>query len=79
MLFGDFNAKEGKEDIFKLTVGNKCLHKISNDNCVEVVNFATSKNLTVQSTIDHILIDEGIQVCLTFDYSVQQIVILTTI
>jgi hypothetical protein len=51
MLFGDFNAKVGREDIFKLTTGNESLHAASNDNGVRVVNFATSKNLTVKSTM----------------------------
>jgi hypothetical protein len=46
VLLGDFIAKVGREDIFKLTVGNESLHKISNGNGVRVVNFATSKNLT---------------------------------
>jgi exonuclease III len=32
ILLGDFNAKVGKEDIFKPTIGNESLHKISNDN-----------------------------------------------
>jgi hypothetical protein len=45
MLLGDFNAKVGREDIFKPTIGNESLHQISNDNGVRVVNFATSKNL----------------------------------
>jgi hypothetical protein len=45
----DFNAKVGREDIFKTTIGNKSLHEASNDNGVIVVNFATSKNLTVKS------------------------------
>jgi hypothetical protein len=40
----DFNAKIGREDIFKPTIGNEDLYKISNDNGVRVVNFATSKN-----------------------------------
>jgi hypothetical protein len=44
ILLGDFNAKVGKEDIFKPTIGNESLHKISNDNEVGLVNFATSKN-----------------------------------
>jgi hypothetical protein len=35
----------------KSTIGNESLHKISNDNGVRVVNFATSKNLTVRSTM----------------------------
>jgi exonuclease III len=48
ILLGDFNAKVGREDIFKPAIGNKSLHEISNDNGVRVVNFATSKNLTVK-------------------------------
>jgi hypothetical protein len=51
ILLGDFSAKVGKEDIFKWTIGNEILHKISNDNGVRLVNFATSKNLTVKSTM----------------------------
>jgi endonuclease/exonuclease/phosphatase family metal-dependent hydrolase len=51
ILFGDFNAKVGREDIFKPTIGNESLHEISNDNGVRVVNFATSKNLIVKSTM----------------------------
>jgi hypothetical protein len=41
ILLGDFNAKVGREDIFKPTIGNESLHEISNDNGVRVVNFAT--------------------------------------
>jgi hypothetical protein len=33
-LLGDFNAKVGREDIFKPTIGNESLHEISNDNGV---------------------------------------------
>jgi hypothetical protein len=50
-LLGDFKAKAGKEDIFKPTIGNKSLHEISNDIEVRLVNFATSKNLRVKSTL----------------------------
>jgi hypothetical protein len=50
ILLGDFNAKVGRENILKPTVGNESLHEISNDNGVRVVNFATSKNLVVKST-----------------------------
>jgi hypothetical protein len=45
ILLGDFNARVGREDIFKPTIGNESLHEI------RVVNFATSKNLTVKSTM----------------------------
>jgi hypothetical protein len=51
ILLGDFNAKVGREDIFKPTIRNESLHPTSNDNGVRVVNFATSKNLTVKSTM----------------------------
>jgi hypothetical protein len=50
---GNFNAKVGREDIFKPTTGNKSLHEISNDNGDRVVNFAASKNLVVKNTIFH--------------------------
>jgi hypothetical protein len=50
-LLGDFNAKERREHIFKPTITNKSLHQISNDNGIRVVNFATSKNLIVKSTM----------------------------
>jgi exonuclease III len=50
ILLGDFNAKVGREDIFKQIIGNESLHEASNDNEVRVVNFATSKNLIVKST-----------------------------
>jgi hypothetical protein len=42
ILLGDFNAKVGREDIFKPTIGKESSHEISNDNAVRVVNFATS-------------------------------------
>jgi len=42
---GDFIAKEGRENIFKPTIGKESLHQDSNDNGVRIVNFATSKNL----------------------------------
>jgi hypothetical protein len=28
----DFNAKAGRKDIFKPTIGNESLHEINNDN-----------------------------------------------
>jgi hypothetical protein len=43
ILLGDFCAKVDKEGVFKPTIGNEGLYKISNDNGV-VVNFTTSKN-----------------------------------
>jgi hypothetical protein len=49
ILLDEFNAKVGRENIFKQTIGNESLHEISNDNGVRAVNFATSKNLVVKS------------------------------
>jgi hypothetical protein len=50
MLLGDFNAKVGREDIFKPITWNESSHEINNDNGVRVVNYITSKNHTVKST-----------------------------
>jgi exonuclease III len=49
ILMGDFNAKVGREDIFKPIIGNESLYEASNHNGVRTVNFATSKNLIVKS------------------------------
>jgi hypothetical protein len=49
ILLGDFNAKVGRKNIFKPTVGTESLHQDSNDNCVRIVNFATSNNLVTKS------------------------------
>jgi hypothetical protein len=51
ILLGDFHANVGREDLFKLAVGNESLHEISTDNGVKVVNFSTSKNLAVKDTM----------------------------
>ena len=45
ILLGDCNAKLGREDICKPTIGNGRLHQDINNNGVRIVNFATSKNL----------------------------------
>jgi hypothetical protein len=51
ILLGDFNAKVGREDIFKPTTVNESLHEINNDSGVRLVNFATAKNFSVKSTM----------------------------
>jgi hypothetical protein len=51
ILLGDFNGTVCREEIFKPTIGNESLHEISNDNGGRLVNFATSKNLRVKSTM----------------------------
>jgi hypothetical protein len=49
ILFRDFIAKVGRENIFKLTIGNDSPHQDSNDNGIRIVNFATLKNLYLKS------------------------------
>jgi len=49
ILLGDFNAKDGRENIFKPTPGNESLPKDSNDNGVRIVNFTTLKTQVVKS------------------------------
>jgi hypothetical protein len=51
ILLGDFNAKVGRENILKPTIGNESLHEISNDTGVRAVNFDTSKNLIIKTTM----------------------------
>ena len=51
ILLGEFNAKVAKEYIFKPTSGYESLHQDSNDNGVRIINFLTSKNLVVKSTM----------------------------
>jgi hypothetical protein len=49
-LFGDFNAKVGRENVFTRIV-NESLYQDSKDNGVRTVNFATAKNLILKSTM----------------------------
>jgi len=51
MLLGDLNAKVGRQNIFKPAIRQESLHQDSNVNGVRLVNFATSKNLVVKSTM----------------------------
>jgi len=51
IILEDFNEKVARENIFKPKIGQKSLHQDSNDNGVRLVNFATSTNLVVKSTM----------------------------
>ena len=42
-MFGDFNTKLGREDIFKREIGNEIQHQDNKDNGVRTVKFATTK------------------------------------
>jgi len=41
ILLGEINAKVGRENFFKPTIGNESLHQESNDNGVRRVNLDT--------------------------------------
>jgi hypothetical protein len=45
----DFNAKLGREDIFRPSIENENLHQYTDDNDVRIVKFATPKNLVVRA------------------------------
>jgi hypothetical protein len=51
ILLGNFNAKMGREDVIEQAIGNESLHQDSNDNGDRIINFATSKNLVLKSTL----------------------------
>jgi hypothetical protein len=51
IMLGDLNAKCQCKNIVKPTVGKENLHEISNGNGVRLINFLTSKNLRVKSTM----------------------------
>ena len=51
ILLRNFNEKFGRQDIFKPTIGNESVHQDSDDNGVRIVNFVSSKNLVVKSTM----------------------------
>ena len=43
----------GKADIFKPTIGDESLHQDSEDNCVRILNFTTSKYLIMGTIFPH--------------------------
>jgi len=51
IILGDHNAKFGRENILKPTIGNESLLQNNNDNGVETVNFAASTILVVKNTM----------------------------
>ena len=49
IILGDFNAKVGKEDIYKPTTGNEGLQNETNNNGIKMIQFAISKGFNVRS------------------------------
>lgn len=50
IILGDFNAKFGREPVFRQYIGTHSLHENTNDNGLRVIQMAASKNLVVAST-----------------------------
>jgi len=50
LVVGDLNAKVGKENRFRPTIGPGSLHSISNNNGTRLVNFASLKDFIISST-----------------------------
>jgi hypothetical protein len=47
ILLGDFDAKLGREEILKQTIGNDSLHQVSNEECDGMIKI----NLVVKSNM----------------------------
>jgi len=56
---GDFNAKVGRETIFKPTIGNESLYQDNFDNGDRIVKSATSKNLARYSRTETLVSTPG--------------------
>lgn len=50
-MLGDFNAKIGKEAMYRPTIGKKSLHNNTNDNGNKLITFATARNMKISSTM----------------------------
>ena len=51
IILGDFNAKVGKQSIYKPTIDNENLHNETNNNGIKMIQFTISKCLNVRSTM----------------------------
>ncbi|KAL4142514.1 hypothetical protein QTP88_004958 [Uroleucon formosanum] len=50
IFLGDFNAKIGRETMYRPTICKESLHEYSNDNGTRLINMAMSKKLVISST-----------------------------
>jgi len=50
ILIGDFNAKIGKEDMYRPTIRPNSLHDVSNDNGTRLIHLCLVKEFTLSST-----------------------------
>ena len=49
IILGDFNAKVGKESIYKPTFGNESLHNETNNNRIKMIHFTILKGFNVRN------------------------------
>jgi len=50
IILGDFNAKVGKENLYKPTPGNESLHNETNNDGIKMIQFAIIEGFNVKST-----------------------------
>ena len=50
MILGDLNAKIGREELYRSTIGKESLHEDSNDNGLRLIDFAIEKKMIIKST-----------------------------
>jgi len=51
IVLGDFNAKIGREALYRTVFGTHSLHEASNDNGMKLISFAVGKGLCTKSTM----------------------------
>lgn len=51
LVLGDFNAKIGREEVYRSTIGSHSLHTNTNDNGIKLIDFALGKYMVVKSTM----------------------------
>ncbi|XP_052562952.1 uncharacterized protein LOC128092669 [Culex pipiens pallens] len=50
IIIGDMNARFGREEMFRPTIGPESLHAVTNDNGQRCIDFAASRGMVVRST-----------------------------
>jgi hypothetical protein len=58
---GDFNAKIGREDIYRPTIVKYSVHTKSNDSGIRLINFAFSRNIVIGSSLPYLIIMTSIK------------------
>jgi hypothetical protein len=50
IIVGDFNAKRGREEVFKVDTGKCSVHATSNENVISAIDIATDDNMVIKGT-----------------------------